>query len=232
MNLPRQNLPIFELIVPSTKQRIQYRQFTVKEEKMLIQAKELEDTAIIVNAVVEVIQSCLKDKIDIEGLTLFDVEYIITKIRAKSVGEALDLNMQCDKDSNHKRTLVRIDLDKAEIKYDPTHSLTIPLYDDVVIKMKYPTLRDALKHEKLAGLDSAIMCIDAIYTKDEVYDAKEQSREELIGFLDDLTQEQLDKIDKTFFKTIPVFEYWFTYKCAECGHEHKKVIRGLSNFFV
>lgn len=232
MSIPKQNLPIFELIVPSTKQRIQYRQFTVKEEKMLIQAKELDESSVIVNSVTEVINNCVKGNIDVESLTLFDIEYIITKIRAKSVGEAIDLNMACDVNADHKKALVRIDLDKAEIKYDPNHSLTIPLYDDVVLKMKYPTLRDAIKYENTPAIDSIMMCIEAIYTKDEVFAAEDQSKEEIISFLDDLTKAQLEKIDDVFFKTIPVFEYWFTYKCPECGHEHKKVIRGLSNFFV
>ena len=101
MSLPKQVLPIFSLVIPSSGKRVNYRPFTVREEKMLAQAQQSADIHVITNALKEVIRACVKDVGDVDTLALFDIEYIITKIRAKSVGEYLDLSMPCDADENH-----------------------------------------------------------------------------------------------------------------------------------
>jgi len=43
MSLPTLTSPTYELVVPSTKKKIKYRPFMVKEEKVLLMALESED---------------------------------------------------------------------------------------------------------------------------------------------------------------------------------------------
>ena len=51
MALPKLNSPTYELEVPSTDEKIKYRPFLVKEEKILLMAMESKDNAQIINAV-------------------------------------------------------------------------------------------------------------------------------------------------------------------------------------
>lgn len=232
MSLPKQVLPIYTLKVPSTGKTVKFRQFTVKEEKAMILAKESEDVEVITNAVVEVIKSCVTGIEDVNALALFDIEYIITRLRAKSVSERIDLKMLCDVDEEHEKIPVMIDIEKIEVKFPEGHSKEIPLYDDVGIVMKYPSIGLMSSIGKMDGLELMLECIDYIYTKEEVYHAKDSTKEELLEFLNNLTQKQLDKIQETFFDKMPTYSHEVQYKCRECGHEHVKTIRGLASFFA
>lgn len=232
MPLPKPQLPIFNLEVPSTGQRVTFRQFTVREEKVLIQAKEHDDINIMKNAIKQIIASCVSGLESVDDLTLFDVEYILTKIRAKSVGEIVELSMPCDADPTHDRINVRINLDTIQVTKPEGHSKTVLLYDDVGVCMRYPSIDDVDKLEGLSEFDAIILCLDYIYTGNEVFLAKEQTREELVEFLESLTQKQVEKIDEVFFRKMPEYKHEFTYKCPKCAHEHSKVVKGLSNFFT
>jgi hypothetical protein len=232
MPLPKPQLPIFNLEIPSTEQKVTFRQFTVREEKILIQAKEHDDIVIMKNAIKQIIASCVSGIDSVDDLTLFDVEYILTKIRAKSVGEIVELKMPCDADSTHDGTNVRINLDSIKVTKPAGHSKTVALYDDVGVCMRYPSIDDVDKLEGLPEFDAIILCLEYIYTGDEVFQIKEQTKEDVIDFLESLTQKQLEKIDEVFFRKMPEYKYEFEYKCATCGHEHSKVIKGLSNFFT
>ena len=232
MSLPKQTLPIFNAVIPSTKKKVKFRQFTVKEEKILAQAQQSEDLEVITNAIKEVVSSCVEGINDIDDLALFDIEYLMTKIRAKSVGEYVDLSMECEADPKHKRIPLRINLDEIEVTFHKDHSTKIDLYDDVGVVMRYPSLKNLKNFEEADGIDVIINCISHIYTQEEIFDAKEQTKEELSDFLSNLTSKQMNKIEDTFLKTIPTFEKNITYACSECGHTHEKILKGLANFFA
>ena len=207
MGLPIQQLPVFTTTIPSTKKKIKFRGFTVREEKALLLAQESEDVDVIIDAVRQIITSCVTDKIDFDKLTIFDIEFLMTQIRAKSVGEVVTITMPCDADKTHDRISVSFDVSKIAVTIPEGHATTIPLYDDVGVVMKYPSVTELAKVEGATGLDQIAMCIDKIYTADEVFTSEDQTREE------------------------PRFEHEISYKCPKCGHEHRKVIRGLPNFF-
>lgn len=232
MALPKQQLPIFQTKIPSTGELVKYRGFTVKEEKALLLAQETDDPTVILNAIIEVLEACLQGEIDVKSLAHFDVEYLITMVRAKSVGEVIELSMYCDTDPNHRRIPVTVDVSKIEVKTPLGHNKVISLYDDVGVTMKYPTVEKFMAFENMTGVDALVECIDNIFTTDEVFDSKDQTREELLDFVQSLTKTQFRKIEQQFFKTMPTYEHEIEYKCSDCGHVHKKVIRGISNFFV
>jgi hypothetical protein len=98
--------------------------------------------------------------------------------------------------------------------------------------MRYPTLDDLKEYETADGVDAIIMCIDYIYTAEEVMYAKDHTKEEMVDWLESLTDEHTDKIDNTFLKTMPVLKYDLQYTCPACGHVHQKYIKGLSSFFA
>lgn len=229
--IPKQTLPVFNITIPSTKKQAKFRQFTVKEEKMMLQAQETEDVSVIANTVKEILGICLQG-VEVESLSLFDLEYAITKIRSKSTGEIIELNMKCDVDASHPRIPALINLENAEVTFPAGHEKKIELYDGTGVIMRYPTIDDLANLEGKEQLDAIAMCIESVYTTEEVYYASEQTPQELREYLESLTEPQVKKIQEKFFDTMPVFKYELEYKCKECGHQHKKTIKGLSSFFA
>jgi len=237
MALPMNNTPTYTLVLPSTGKEVKYRPFLIKEEKALLLAHQSEDPKVMVESLKGVIKSCLKDNIDVDTFATFDIEYVFTQIRAKSVGEIAELMIRCDTCEDEKAVAkVEIDLTKIQVEKDQAHTNNIELFDDVGVLMKYPTI-DVIK--KLENLDSAnldavfsivIECIDAIYDSSQVYHAKEQSKEELLQFLNNLSSEQFAKVQK-FFETMPKLRHGIDYKCPVCNKEHHKVLEGLQSFF-
>lgn len=232
MALPKQQLAIFQTTIPSTGQKIKFRGFTVKEEKALLLAQETDDPQVTISAIEEVLSACIQDEVDLKELAHFDIEFLITLIRAKSVGEIIELSLACDVDPNHKRIPALIDISKITVNIPKEHKKVINLYDDVGVTMRYPTAHEIAKFKEITGHDAVVMCIENIFTDDEVFDAKDQTPEELSEFVDGLTKKQLKKIEDEFFRTMPTYEYDLEYKCMDCGHVHRKVIKGLSSFFV
>lgn len=240
MALPIQTTPTYNLVIPSTEKKVRFRPFLIKEEKALLIAQQSEDPAIMIDTLKTIIGGCITDPIDVESLATFDLEYIFTQIRAKSVGETVELLVGCDTDHGEQndkaRVKVIIDLSTIKVEKSESHTNKIKLFGDVGVVMKYPTLDvirsfNDLETEDIEAVFSVIAdSIDFIYQGDEVFYAKETPREEIIQFLNNLTTDQFKDI-QTFFQTMPRIRKEIEYKCPLCGKEHKKVLEGLQSFF-
>lgn len=239
MALPMSNTPIYTLTIPSSGKVVNYRPFLVKDEKALLIAQQSEKLEVMINTLKGVIKSCIEDtEVDIDSLATFDLEYIFTQIRAKSVGEVVELLFKCDTCEDEKAvTKLNIDLTQIQVVKVPEHATKIPLFGNVGIVMKYPT---AALIEKLseASLETdinktfeiVVECIDYIYDENEVYSAKDHTKAEMMEFLNNLTSEQFGKI-QTFFSTMPKMTKAVSYNCPVCGTKHDKVLEGLASFF-
>jgi ribosomal protein L44E len=237
MALPMNSTPIYNLTVPSTGQEVKFRPFLIKEEKALLLAHQSEDTKVMVDSLKSVIKECIKDPIDINALATFDLEYVFTQIRAKSVGENVELFLKCDTCTDEKAVAkVDIDLTTIEVQRSPDHTNKIALFDDVGLLMKYPTV-DLVK--RLENIDNAnldqifnvvVECIDSIYTTNEVFHAKDQTKAELLEFLNNLSSEQFKKVQE-FFENMPKLKKDIKYTCPVCSKEHEKTLEGLNSFF-
>ena len=235
--LPMNSTPVYTLTVPSSGKQLKFRPFLIKEEKTLLIAQQSEDPVIMVESLKEVIQSCIKDEIDVNELATFDLEYIFTQIRSKSVGEIIELMMLCDTCTDDKAVAkVSIDLTKIQVDKNPEHKSKIHLYQDVGIVMKYPTLDILKKMESINTNDLdevfnvVVDCIDYIYNEEEVFHAKEQTKQELLDFINNLSSEQFAEVQK-FFETMPKLKHEIDYVCPVCSKEHHKVLEGLNSFF-
>ena len=138
MPLPKIEVPKYELIVPSSGKTVKYRPFLVREEKVLLIAMEEEDDKQMMSAVKDIIDSCVYDKIDVDNMPLFDIEYIFLQLRSKSKGETVDLTFDCE--TCKTPITVQVDLSKIKITKKEGHNTEISLSDDVGVKMKYPSL--------------------------------------------------------------------------------------------
>jgi len=236
MSLPKMQLPLYNVVIPSTGKEVKFRPFLVKEEKALLIAQQSEDPKVMVNTLKSIIEDCIQG-IDANTLAIFDYEYLFTQIRSKSVGEIVDLVFLCDDCTDEKaRTKVSMDITKFAVKFNPDHTNKIQLTNSIGIVMKYPSL-DAigeLEKANAGDVDSVfklvIECIEFIYDGDEVYNTKEQTKEEVLEFLNNLTQEQFSKIE-SFFDTMPKMSQPVKYDCPVCGKHHDKVLEGIESFF-
>jgi hypothetical protein len=239
MALPKQNAPTYTIEIPSSKQPFKFRPFLVKEQKALLLAQQSEDVVVMADTLKSVIASCAQSKIDVDKLAVFDLEYLFSQIRAKSVGEVVELFFFCDTcDDDKAKVKISIDITKIKVENTEGHTNKIELFDDVGIVMKYPSIDVVKNIQKLTKpendidlvLDIVTECIDYIYDTNEVYYAKDQSKTELSDFINNLTGEQFEKIEK-FFDTMPKLEHKVKYSCPVCRKEHNKVLEGLNSFF-
>lgn len=236
MSLPIQNAPIYSLTIPSSKKTIKYRPFLVREEKSLLIAQMTNDVNVMLDTLKNVIESCVTTKIDVDKLASFDFEYIFSQLRAVSVGETVTLTFKCEKcDDEKAKTPVEINLKELVVDIPKEFTNKIPLYDNVGVIMKYPSVREIMNVQLAMGdvddmFKAVIKCIDNIYDEDQVHKASEQTEEELLKFVESLKGEQFKKIEN-YFNTLPQLHTEVNYSCPVCKEKFTKDIAGLSNFF-
>lgn len=231
--LPKIEVPKYELTVPSTGQKITYRPYLVKEEKILLIALESTDAEQIRKAIVNIVEECTED-VDIKTLTGYDVEYIFVKLRAVSVGAKVELVRGCDK-CDYKDNQFIVDLDKVEVKNaKSSDDLQIKLDDKLTVDIGYPKTTDKIEeHDVAADLLIAVVAnsIDTIYYGEDTYSAKEVSKKELREFVEGFSTSHFNKITKVLLDG-PYVGLTVNYTCKECGHEHTVELKGLIDFFM
>ena len=236
MALPIVETPRYELTLPSQETKVQYRPFLVKEEKMLYIALESGDEKEMQTATKEILKSVTFNKLNVEELPTFDVEYIFLQVRAKSVGEIAKFKIICPDD---KETYgdVEVDLSKVEVQVDDAHSNNVVLDEKrkLGVVMKYPNMKvlysqefKSLKYEDIISL--IIGCVEYIYEGEKNYPVSESTREELKDFFESLPQEQFGKIRK-FFESMPRLRHETKVKNPKTGVESKITFSGLQDFF-
>ena len=237
MALPRlsNDRPIYEMVVPSTKETVKYRPFLVKEQKSLLVAFESQDQKQILNSMLACIESCVPG-IDVMKLATFDVDYMFTQVRSKSVGETSTVLSACTECREENE--VKINLADINVKSDGLKTEVIEISDDISLEMKYPTYEDTLGYVKSELSDNAAetmfnsiaTCINAVQTKDENILLKHEPREEIETFINSLTTQQLEKIT-SFVDGMPTLIHEQKYTCKKCGHENTLQMKGLQDFF-
>ena len=236
MALPQINTPTYELVVPSTDEKIKYRPFLVKEEKILLIAMEAQEQSGILNAVKDIVKSCTFDKFDVRKAPIFDIEYIFLNIRAKSVGEVSTVNLRCP-DDNETFVLTEIDLTKVDVQITEGHTNKIELTDEMGMIMTYPTLDSFTDSTTVINasnmLDVIASCVAQIYDKkgEDVYDAKDSTKQEIVDFLESLNSKQFLEIQK-FFDTMPKLTHTVSIENPETKVKSDITLTGLNDFFV
>ena len=239
MPLPKIATPTYELELPSSGKKINYRPFLVKEEKLLVLALETEDTKQITTAIKAVIRSCIQTKgIKVENLPTFDIEYLFLNIRGKSVGEDIDVNIICP-DDNETQVEVNIALDDIEIQKDENHTNKIKLDDNLMMEMKYPSLDQFIKsnfdlndkNQMDQSFDMIAQCIDKVYTSEEAWSVSDCTKKEVNDFLESMNSNQFKEIEQ-FFETMPKLSHTIKVTNPKTGVESDVVLEGLASFFA
>ena len=235
MALPKLTTPTYELEIPSTDEKIKFRPFLVKEEKILLIAMEAKEQSGIISAVKAIVENCTFGKFNVAKSPMFDVEYVFLNIRAKSVGEISTVNLACLDD---KETFVKteIDLTKVEVEMPKDHSNKVELTDEMGMIMTYPTIDSFSNFE--GGINASNMidvissCILQIYDKkgEEVFEAKDSTKKELVDFIEQLNSKQFQDV-QGFFDTMPKLTHTVKITNPKTKKESEIVLSGLNDFF-
>ena len=237
MALPMINVPTYELVVPSTDEKVKYRPFLVKEEKILLMAMESGENTDLLQAVKDIVSQCTFGKLKLGDMPMFDVEYIFLQIRAKSVGEVSKLRVLCQDDMETYAN-VEIDLNDVKVQVDDGHRNKIELSDEMGVIMKYPTI-DSFTENGIKDITPSNMieviasCILQIYDKkgEEVHFAKDQTKKELIDFIEQMNTKQFADVQR-FYDTMPSLKHTIKIENPKTKVESEVTLTGLSDFFV
>lgn len=234
-------LPQYELTIPSNKEKITIRPFIVREEKLLLMALESKDDKEMINAVKQVLKDCIvSGKVNIDTLPFFDIDYLFIALRAKSIGDTVDVQYKCNNLVNGEECgnvfSAKIDVGNCKVIKDKSISDEIKISGTHTIKMKYPNyaVMKSLKDNQNAISKKVSLIVGSIYyikDKDKVYTTKDVSREELVAFVENLTQEQFSKLEK-WVDNFPTFVIEGKAKCNKCGFQHELEYSDFASFFV
>ena len=239
MPLPKITTAEYELTLPSTGKTVKYRPFLVREEKILIMALESEDMKQITNSVIEILNACILTKgVKVSTLSTFDIEYLFLNVRAKSVGESIEVNVTCP-DDNKTSVQVSVDLDTIKVKKNRKHTNIIKLDDTLSLKMKYPSMDQFIEsnfesNEESSDIKTTLKmitsCIEMIYNDEESWNGSESSQKELEEFIEQLNTKQFQSIEN-FFTTMPKLSHSVKIKNPQTQVESVVVLEGLAAFF-
>ena len=245
MALPKLKSPIFELTLPSTNASVKYRPFLVKEQKILLMALESQEQGEMFRAIKQIIGNCAIDEIDVDELPMFDLEYFFLRLRAKSIGEQVDLRLghanktnskgkTCEHLHDYKLNIMEVEVQKPE---DHNPKIQLDVENNIGICLKYPTIALADKMQAAQNQSQiesivAVICesVDYIYDAENVYPSSESTPEEISAFINDLSQEQFAKVTQ-FFQTMPKLKHTIKWTCPACGCEDSAELEGMASFF-
>jgi hypothetical protein len=232
MPLPKIDQPLFSLVIPSTQKKVKYRPFTVKEEKILLIAQESKEEDQILDSVMQVIQNCVQDDINVEELAMFDLEYILVQLRSKSVSNLIEFKI----DDNGSTYGLSMDLNEMSVDFQQNHSKNIIIGDNATLVMKYPTIKELWSYMKSNNDDTEslfkvlVSCVDMVVYNDEVYKMKDQTEKERMEFIESLSSKSMSDV-KNFFETMPAVKHDIPYKTKD-GEEKKFTLKGMDAFFI
>ena len=240
MPLPTIATPTYELTLPSTGKKLKYRPFLVKEEKLLILALESKNQAEITNSDKDVLRECVITKgIKIDDLPTFDIEYLFLNIRAKSIGEDINLIVTCP-DDKETEVKVTVYVDEIEVVKSKDHNKDIKLDKDMTLRMRYPSLSQFIENnfdtedESKTTVDKTFQliadCMDTVFTKEDAWDSKDYTPDERLNFIEQLSSKQFKDVEK-FFATMPKLSHTIEVTNPNTKKKNSIVLEGLADFF-
>ena len=234
MALPKLATAKYELTLPSTGQKVEFRPFLVKEEKMLMLAQQEGSQQSLIRAVQDLIDACTFGKLDSKKLPTFDIEYVFLQIRCKSIGETATVTVICPDD---EETKVKVDVNLSEVQCvkDKDHTNDIKISDDVGIIFDYPEISKVVKitsgkNDAVATFDVIKTCVNQIYDATNVYTKNDIEDKDLDDFIESMSHEQFMKV-QSFFETMPKVKHKITVKNPKTEVESDLTLEGLQDFF-
>ena len=232
MALPQLASAKFELTLPSSGESVEYRPFLVKEEKILLTAQSTGETSDVLRAVEQIIDNCTFNKLQVKSLPMFDLEYVFIKLRSKSIGSQVEINVTAP-DDGVTQVPVNINLDDIKCVKEVGHSNNIKLTDGIGIIFDYPRI-DSVNFISKDGGEEAFhimkSCVRQIYDTENVHEKNDMEDQELTEFLENMTHDQFELVQE-FFNTMPKVKLPVKVKNPKTGVEGEVVLEGMNSFF-
>ena len=232
MALPKLETPTYELSLPSTNEKIKYRPFLVKEQKILYMSQNSDDETTMADNVGQLVSSCTFNKIDPYISPMFDIEYIFLKIRSKSVGSEIEMRVTCP-DDNKTTVPIKINIDDVDVQMTTGHSNEIQLTDKMKLVLRYPLLKDMRSEKKVSDIekvfDILVKCIHEVHDGDKVYNAVDVTKDDLNTFVEQMTTGQLELVMQ-FFDTMPKLRHVVKVTNPKTKVKSEVVVEGLQSF--
>ena len=237
MPLPKIVTPTHELTLPSNGKKITYRPFLVKEEKILILAIESNSLKDISRAIKDVLRNCILTKgVKVDELPTFDIEYLFLNIRARSIGESIELVVTCPDDGETKVN-VTVYIDEVQVKTNEKHNVDIKIDDTYTMRMKYPSLDEFIDENfnfdgqaSDNSFEIIASCIDMVFSEDEAWESKDCTKKELTEFVEQLNSAQFKEIEQ-FFETMPQLSHDIEVQNPKTKVKSTVKLEGLASFF-
>ena len=247
MALPKVMTPTYELTIPSSGEKISYRPFLVKEEKILLMAIEEGSPASMVKAMRDIISACTENRVKVKDLAPFDIEYFFLQLRGRSIGDVINLdlrkpnNVVCEEEEGENCNQVcNINIKIDDIVVDSSEQIEnrIELTDTIGVKMNYPQLETVSKYAGTLGVNMKSEdifklineCIEYIWDEDEIFKAKDSTKKELTEFIESLSTDQFSKI-RDYFEGMPRLKHTIEWKCPKCDKKTPMLLEGIDAFF-
>jgi len=232
MALPRIDTATYQLTLPSTQGKVDFRPFLVKEQKIIMMAQESNDERQMVKSLSELVTSCTFNKIDVNNLPIFDVEYMFLKIRGKSVGETVEINLVCP-DDNKTQVRTKINLDDIQVQMTVGHSNIIDITDSIKLQLRYPIYSDSIDIGDVETTDGIFKllckCFFNLQYNDQTYNKVDITDNDIMEFIEQLTTEQFDKIVE-FFNSMPKLRHVVDVTNPKTNVKSEVVLEGLQSF--
>ena len=234
MALPKLNdTPKYSVEIPSMKKTVKFRPFLVKEEKVLLLAMESDEEDQVLGAIMDTIESCVVDKLDITQLTTYDIEYLFTKIRGKSVGETTQVKLKCETCETENKVIIPID--DIKVVGDDIDPI-IELQPGMLLEMRHPSYYELKNDVHIQSGETAAAtfamirhCLKTIKTEENLINLKDEPAKEVDEFIESMNTEQFEKV-RYFVETIPAMKHDIEFDCS-CGHHNKIELKGMQSFF-
>jgi len=240
MALPKLQHPTFEVKLPSTQKSFIFRPYTVKEQKILLMLQETKEPEELSRCVKDLIESCCTGDINTDKLTYFDLEYILLRLRSKSVGEVSSLSFRCNNQVADEAcgtvNKIEINLEDIQVDFSQAKSQEIQLQNTIIIKLGYPSIKSARLLEQYNSERDPKILIEAIANdtltvadQEKIYD--DFTKDELVSFLSELNLTSFQSILE-FYVNAPKLRKSIDFTCRKCGFKDVIVLEGLTDFFV
>lgn len=211
-----------------------------------------------VNTIKTVVDDCLFNKVDVDELPMYVIDYIFLMLRAKSVGETVEAEFKCnhmiDKITDpieegqppvvtqvpcNGRFNITFSLLEAFVKFpeDYNQKCIIQLSDTVGIRLKSPSFS---KFRSVGTASKGLFditdefifaCVDTVFDDDKVLlPIKDFTLQELSEFIESFPADKISQITE-FFANQPKLTLILNITCPKCGNKSIVELNGLKDFF-
>lgn len=236
--LPKIDTPVYEVTLPISKEKILFRPFLVKEQKILLISSQSDDPEFVNNNIKQILRNCCISEINVDKLSSVDIEFFFINLRARSIGEIVETKYRCENLIGEEpcKNLMNVNINLIDIEVDTSNYTDIvKLTNNIGIKMKCPNFDtiSIIENENIDYVTKTFEVIknsiEYIFDDNNFYYPNETPEKELQEFIESLSVDQFKKIEE-YFKQIPKVREEIGIKCSKCGFEHKIVLEGMQNF--